>query len=470
MPPIDRRTLIAAGLAATPGAAWAQSNIDWVGYKRLMQGPVLGWCSSDAAAVWTRCSGAWSVCIEYDLDPAFRTPQRTPARTADPADDHVQTHLLTGLQPGRTYVYRVRVNDVVNPEDQGFEPCRLTTAPVGPERFRLAFGSCARRARYPVQPIWRAIETARPDMFIWAGDAIYADSLDPEVLAEEYRRQRDLPEIRRFMASTPQFCIWDDHDYGLNDQDRRHPGKVEALAMFNRYWPNPSTGLPDMRGAFFRWSRGGVDFFFLDVRYHRDPNEEPDHPGKTMLGVVQRRWLLDGLKASTATFKVLISGSGWNDGKVEGADSWSSFTHERDTILDQIMADGVTGVVLLSGDTHFGEMNCLPWSERGGYDLYEFVSSPLAQDTVDLYLTGRPVMRVRQAFSADVNFGVVDFDLTSADPVIRFELRDEGGQAVWPAVELKASDLRPGVTSWPAKLDAVSTRRWSQATNGEPYY
>lgn len=290
------------------------------------------------------------------------------------------------------------------------------------------------------------------------------------ILAEEYRRQRDLPEIRRFMATTPQFCIWDDHDYGLNDQDRRHPGKVAALETFARYWPNPSAGLPGTPGAFFRWSQGGVDFFFLDVRYYRDPNMDPNVAGKTMLGEAQREWLLGGLRTSRAPFKVLISGSGWNDGKVEGADSWSSFTHERDAILDQIMTEEIGGVVLLSGDTHFGEMNCLPWSERGGYDLYEFVSSPLAQDTVDLYLTGRPVLRVRQAYAADVNFGVVDFDMTAADPTVRFELRDEGGQAAWPAVVIKASELRPGVSSWPDKIDVISKERWANILRGSGYY
>lgn len=471
MPPLNRRTLITTGLAAAaPGAALAQSNVDWLGIKRLMQGPVLGWCAPDAAVVWTRASGPWPVCVEFDSDPSFSSPRRSEVQTAADAEDFVQIHRLEGLEPGRTYAYRVLVEGQVNPDDLGLEAYSLTTPAEGPSRLRMAFGSCARRARYPVQPIWRAVEAAQPDLFVWAGDAVYADSLDPEILAEEYRRQRDLPEIRRFMATTPQFCIWDDHDYGLNDQDRRHPGKVAALETFKRYWPNPAAGLQGTPGAFFRWSQGGVDFFFLDVRYHRDPNQDPDAPGKTMLGAAQRGWLLSGLKASRAPFKVLISGSGWNDGKAEGGDSWSSFTFERDAILDAIMAAGVTGVILLSGDTHFGEMNCLPWSERSGYDLYEFVSSPLAQDTVDLYLTGRPVMRVRQPFSADVNFGVIDFDLTLPDPVVRFELRDEGGQAAWPSVIVKASELRPGVKSWPGKLDAVSSRRWAAALDGRGYY
>lgn len=471
MPPLNRRLLLGTGLAAAaPVHAWGQSNLDWTGIKRLMQGPVLGGCAQAEAAIWTRASGPWPVCVEYDLDPTFAAPRRSPARLAERGEEYVQAHVLSGLEPGRTYAYRILVDGKPNPDDQGLEPFTLTTQASAPGRFRLAFGSCARRARYPVQPIWRAIEQARPDLFVWAGDAIYADSPEPEIVAEEYRRQRDLPEIRRFMATTPQLAIWDDHDYGLNDHDRRHPGKVAALQMFRRYWPNPPTGLPDTPGAFFRWSQGGVDFFFLDVRYHRDPNEGPDIPAKTMLGAAQREWLLAGLRASRATFKVLVSGSGWNDGKTPGADSWSSFTHERDAILDQAMAAGVGGLILLSGDTHFGELNCLPWSERRGYDVYEFVSSPLAQDTVDLYLTGQPVLRVRQAFSGDVNFGLVDFDLTGPDPTVRFELRDEGGQAIWSPVQIAASQLQVGVRSWPQKLDALSAKRWARSQSGGSYY
>ena len=49
-----------------------------------------------------------------------------------------------------------------------------------------------------------------------------------------------------------------------------------------------------------------VQFFMLDNRYHRDPNEAPDR--KTMLGEEQLEWLKDGLVRSRATFKVIANG------------------------------------------------------------------------------------------------------------------------------------------------------------------
>ena len=39
--------------------------------------------------------------------------------------------------------------------------------------------------------------------------------------------------------------------------------------------------------------------------------------------------------------------------------------------VDFIRDNEIAGVVLLSGDSHIGELNVIPWSERGGYDLYD---------------------------------------------------------------------------------------------------
>nr|WP_295107232.1 alkaline phosphatase D family protein [uncultured Caulobacter sp.] len=465
---MDRRTLVAAGLSALPLRAAAQSNVQWAGIPRLMQGPLLGWRQPGAMAIWTRVSGEHLVAIEYDTDPGFRTARRSEPLQASAAQDFAQTHRLTDLRPGADYVYRVLINGRPNPDDVNRQPYRLRVEEADPRRFRIAFGSCARRARYPVQPIWQAIEAARPDLFLWVGDNVYADSPDPAITAEEHRRQRDLPEIRAFLAQTPQLAIWDDHDYGMNDHDRRHPHREGALETFIRYWPNPSAGITGTPGAFFHCEIGGVAFFFLDVRYHRDPNEDPDTPAKTMLGAPQFDWLVKGLRASKAIFKVLISGSGWTDAKGPGADSWAAFTHERKRLFEVIA--GVPGVLLVSGDTHYGEANALLTESPQAYDLYEFVSSPLAQDTSTTYLDNRPIPRVRPPFSADVNFGLLDFDLTGPDPTVSFQLRDERGGAAWSPVVLRASDLVPGARSWSRIAEPQSETRWRRHQAGGRYF
>ena len=244
--------------------------------------------------------------------------------------------------------------------------------------------------------------------------------------------------------------MWDDHDFGLNDYDRRHPRKAEALEVFEHYWANPAYGLPDVPGVFFEYSYGGVDFYFLDCRYYRDPNKEPDHPGKTFLGAGQREWLQEALLRSEAPFKVLVSGSGWSKGKGPGGDSWASYLHERDALFDFIRDNQINGVVLLSGDTHKGELNAIPWSQKGGYDFYDLVSSPLAQPPLEVNPNRKPEARIRNVFTREDNFGLLEFDMTG-NPVLRFALMGKSGRVAWKPLVIRADELVNGVVSWEDK-------------------
>jgi len=272
------------------------------------------------------------------------------------------------------------------------------------------------------------------------------------------------------MRNTPQLAVWDDHDYGLNDHDRTNPIKVEVLEVFKNYWANPRYGLPDAPGCFFTYSYGGVDFFFIDVRYHRDPNEMPDGPEKTMLGETQLKWLKDALSASHAPFKVLVSGSGFTNAKGEGGDSWASYMTERDDLFDYIQEEDISGVVLMSGDTHIGELNAIPRSKQGGYDLYELVSSPLAQTPGGFPLSRFPERRIRQGYVSSENVGVIEFDMALDDPVMRFNLYNVNHEPVWGWFEVKASELNNGVSTWREKMDAISLERYERQQAGEGYY
>lgn len=431
------------------------------GYSRLMQGPMLGPVSTDAFTVWVRASWEWPVQVAYATQSDFSDMRVTEAVTPVKARNYIATLKVEGLEPSTTYYYKILVAEGEDKYLGGKPSFRVRTAPpVGAGgKFRVAYGSCARWQREPLQPIWNILPEFAPDLFFWLGDNVYADTLDPDIIAEEFLRQRDVPHLRPFLATVPQLAIWDDHDYGLNNHDRRNPIKEGALEVWKRYWPNPSYGLSDTPGIFFKYAYGGVDFFFLDTRYYRDPNEDPDGPGKTMLGAGQLAWLKEGLATSRSPFKVLISGSLWSKGKGHGGDAWSSFVHERDGLFDWIMQSGITGVVLLAGDPHSSELNVMRWSRKGGYDLYEMVSSPLAQES-DLDWIFRPVeQRLRVPYSLGPNFGLLDFDMGANDPTLTFEIISLERKSVWKPLILRASELRPGVSSW-AGNQSGEAKRW----------
>ncbi len=422
----------------TSSAVYGQSKD---GYPRLMQGPMVGATFPDRVNLWVRANGPYSVLVELAQEETFREVVARAEGKADSKDDYCVVLSVSGLQPSTRYFYRIHVDGDLGKYQRDRRPASLRTAPKRPGAFRVCFGSCARFQIDRVQPIWGVVQGLEPDLFFWLGDNIYGDSRDPEILAEEYRRQRDVASLQPLIREVPQLAIWDDHDYGLNNHNASHPAKEVALGTFRQYWANPAYGLPGAPGIFFAYHYGGVDFFFLDNRFYRSPNDDPDGPDKTMLGERQFAWLVDRLTLSTAAFKVLVIGGGWNTGRGADGDAWSAFQHERDRLFATIAEEKIEGVLLFSGDTHFGELNRIPVS--GSYDLIEVVSSPLAQaPDGDAPSLARGESRVRESYHLSPNVAVVDFDTTQDDPQARINLMNVHGRYVWEPLTLRASELR----------------------------
>ena len=457
---IGRRGFVGSALAAAalrPFRAFAAAP----GYPRLMEGPMIGATTADSIVFWGRASGEFDVAVEHSTDPLFGVTQKSAPVRATAASDYTVRITVAGLMPATRYFYRLLVDGI--PDRYRLTPYWTRTAPAGAAPFRLAFGSCARHQLDAEQPVFNAIAAAQPDAFCWLGDNIYADSTSEWVYAEDYRRQRSIASTLPLLRSVPQFAIWDDHDFGLNNSDSSNPTRDAALASFRNYWANPSSGLPDCPGVFFRFDWAGVDFFMLDGRYYRSPNTDVDGPAKTLLGKRQGEWLRAELLKSRAPFKVLACGSGWSSEDGPKGDTWGAFLTERNALFDFIRDQGIEGVFCLSGDTHFGEVNCVPWSERGGYDVYDFVSSPLAQATGASFLDGDPEMRIRLPYFRTVNFGLLDFEW-EPEPKVTFTLRDVRGDRVYDPVILTPAELRNGASTWRSKMDPKELDRRATAT------
>ncbi len=466
------RSVAVLALVLLVGASVAvAAKASSTGYPRLMQGPMVGAVTDSDARIWVRTSGEFTVAIVYDVTPEFRSPKTTEPVSVTKSRDYTAVITIKGLEPSTEYFYELRVDGIRDRYLEGLEPFRFKTAPAAGEAadLRVAFGSCPKWQDDRIQPIWPWVSHYEPDIFFWIGDNIYGDALDPDILREEYRRQREIAGLQPLIQNTSSLAVWDDHDFGLNNHDRTNPVKEGAYEVFLEYWPNPSFGLPEVKGIFYTFTWGRVEFFVIDGRWYRDPCEGPDTPEKTMLGPAQYRWLTEQLDASTAVFKILVSGSGWSKNKGPGGDSWAAFLHERDRLFDFIRDREITGVVMMSGDTHIGELNVIPWSERGGYDFYDMVSSPLAQVIPDSWLERRPERRVWPAYFQGSNFGLVDVTMGD-DPTLSYRLVDTFGRVVRGPFEVKASELVNGVTSWPDKVEDVPRQRQEHYDAGEGYY
>src|SRR5688572_21111659 len=60
---------------------------------------------------------------------------------------------------------------------------------------RIAFGSCLRKMEEG--GILEKIAASRPDVMLWLGDNIYADTVDPVVMRQKYGLLRDNPRFQR---------------------------------------------------------------------------------------------------------------------------------------------------------------------------------------------------------------------------------------------------------------------------------
>jgi len=384
--PLTVRTLFALFLLALAAATAAS--------PRLSSGPMPGHVTMRTANIWLQADGPGAAQVEYwkAADPKAR--QRSAKVDLRDATDFTATFQLVALDPGTRYEYRILLDGrPVALEERLF----VRTQPLwrwrnDPPDFTIFMGSCAYvndppydRPGNPYGADYFIFETiaakarATPGnhFMLWLGDNLYYLEVDyesPWGMNRRWRRQRALPALQPLLQATHHYAIWDDHDYGPNDTNRSFVFKSAALDLFQRYWANPSYGLPGMPGIFTTFSYLDADFFLLDDRWYRSADRGVSDSERTLLGRGQIDWLKQALVASTATFKIIANGSQLlNDASRQ--EGWHNYPQEREEFLDWLARQGVKGVVFLSGDRHHTEL--LRRERPGSYPLYELTCSPL---------------------------------------------------------------------------------------------
>jgi alkaline phosphatase D len=406
---LDRRDLLRAGLAgagalavptAVPSMAGAAARRRREGLVRggsFPTGVLSGSPTATSAVLLARVDGlerAGNVVLEVATDPGFRRVVRREVRRAAPVRDFVVQRAVTGLRPQTEYFYRFATATQSSPVG------RLRTLPPPDSRtpVRIGFFSC--------QKFHQGYFTAHRglaadddlDLVVSLGDYVYEEPVrealvperrdtvgalgdgDCQSLAEyraKYRLYQGDEDLRAMHAKHPVVAIWDDHeaedDYaGETEGDPLRPRRVPFLERrragylsFFEHLP-----MPRLRADPFRLFRslrvGQAEVFLLDTRQYRDPlacrPQEPcpegNAPGRSLLGRAQREWLLDGLAASSASWKVLANqvmmmsldvgtpGAGFN------ADQWDGYSDERRVLTEGWLARGVRDVTVITGDIH----------------------------------------------------------------------------------------------------------------------
>jgi alkaline phosphatase D len=303
---------------------------------------------------------------------------------------------------------------------------------------RLAISSCAKEDEGS-RAVWTRMAEEKVDGVVLIGDTPYIDSTELEKQTQRHREFAAVPEYQALLRSRPCWWTWDDHDFAGNDSSGLAAGKENSRLVFARYRPQREHG-DGSGGIYTSFRRGPLEIFVLDTRWFSmtEPSFASSHR-PTMLGSKQWEWLQKGLLASTAPFKLLACGVIWDDKENTESDDWGTYKHELTAIQKFIGERRIPGVILVGGDIHASRVLRYNTKKTAGYDLVQFIASPVHASTIPSLNVYNPDL-VRSAVEPNV-FLRVDADSTVSPAQLHAHLINKDGEQVF-SYHLSADDLK----------------------------
>jgi len=410
----------------------------------LQSGPMVGYSEMLEVPVWVQTKKAASVTMKYwnaensdniYMSNIFKTKK----------DDAFTALLIAdSVTPGNKYFYDIYIDDeeIVLPYEKSFQTQSIWKWRTDPPNFSFVMGSGTyiNEDRYD-RPgkrygdgyqIFNSMLELNPDFMLWLGDNVYLREPDwnsKTGIYHRYTHSRSTPEMQAFLASTHNYAILDDHDFGPNDSDRGFWNKNETLKAFELFWANPSYGVGDINGAITSFQWGDADFFLLDNRTYRSPDKRKTGE-KTQLGEDQLQWLFDNLSSSHGTFKFVVMGGQF----LSTSPTYESYTNygfdkERKRIINYIYEENIKNVVFLTGDVHFSEVAVL--RKKGMPTIWDITSSPLNSGVNTKAKEKNNTLRIDESVIIERNFAELKLSGIIEERIIDITYFDGDGNKIW---------------------------------------
>lgn len=369
------------------------------------------WSRVDPAAIADPAHPA-KLALEIATDPGFSADSiliRARATLSVESDYTAKLPIAKKvLAPAQTYYYRFIYNRCASRSGR-FKT--LPAADSAPARIRLAYISCQ---DYSNGYYTALAHVAKEDIdyVVFLGDYIYETVSDPSFQSQQvravpplpsgntvasglqdyrhlYRVYRSDPDLQRLHERFAFIQIWDDHEFANDGWQDYHPDNNDSPEQAtpalrqaaNQAWveyaladiafdssASATTSIRNYRS--FQFGRL-FDLVVTDQRLYRDGPPcgnttearyltqrcaEADNPGRSMLGVSQRDWLLNTLRDSDAVWKLWANEVTLMQMRLGTQfvtlDQWDGYPAERANILSSAALAGVKNLVALTGDIH----------------------------------------------------------------------------------------------------------------------
>ena len=279
---------------------------------------------------------------------------------------------FTGLKPKTEYQISARNESGTMSTNRRFKTLSRSAS-------RYATMSCSNFLLYS-EKIWQKVENEKPDFIIYMGDSVYSDTATnslfktpskPDVAYERYITTLRTLRLYHQQTLVPIFNIWDDHDFGWNNGDARHPYKDYMQKMFRLFFPQRAGfELSLGPGVSFAETLGNVRYIFTDDRSFRSY----DAASNQLFGPEQRTWILSQLMWADGP-AVLICGSQFF-GFDRSSDSVSD-SHPNDFLwLMKVLETFKHPVFFMDGDVHYSRLERLS-TNYIGYETFQLTSSAI---------------------------------------------------------------------------------------------
>jgi phosphodiesterase/alkaline phosphatase D-like protein len=430
------RRLVVLAAVATLAVAALSADAATPGFQ---YGVAAGEITPTSVVLWTRAARAGSVGVNLGTT-AGSLELRGSARATQTADLTVHVK-VDRLRPATTYSYvfiQGGTTSTVN---------TFTTAPssAAARAVRFAFSGDADATAGPNgKPgfnrfeVYGRMSREDNDFNINLGDTIYSDSeIGGAPLARtvaekwgKYRLGLALPALRKLRASAGLYSHWDDHEF-VNDFSRAENGDAIYAAGVKAFTDYAPVAKPSATGLYrtFRWGRN-LELFFLDERSFRSAKADDvcngdlaptapqavrdgfaalapglrnpvppaclaaiDGPARTMLGARQYAAFTKAIKASTASWKVIVNEVPIQQFYALPYDRWEGYAAEPERLL-RFLQVNVRNVVFATTDTQANLVNEVRYRTLGSTPessgMWEVVTGPVATNTfakeIDGYL------------------------------------------------------------------------------------